>query len=143
MEIHLVHYGRLPGLNEMINSNRTNRYLGAKVKSGWMHELAHEFLRQAGGKRISRHATAYLKFFEKDARRDDDNVIGGGCKVVLDALTIAHIIVDDSPKFIHVLPERFTLSGKKEQREKEARIEILLVEDQEESDAGEETNKRS
>lgn len=129
MRLYLVHFGRLPGMNEMINTNRTNRYLGSKVKTGWTHELSNEFALQAAGRKMSKHATAFLYFFEKDNRRDDDNVIGGGCKVVLDALTNAGIIEDDSPKWLHVVPERFTISGSKEQKEKLARIEIWLVED--------------
>lgn len=127
--LELVYYGRLPGMNEMINANRTNRYIGAKVKSGWSHELSAEFAAQAAGRKMTRHATAYLYFWEKDNRRDDDNVIGGGCKVILDALTMAGIIPDDSPKYLHVVPERFTVSGSRAEKEKYARIEIVLEED--------------
>lgn len=128
--LHLVHYGRLPGMNEMINANRTNRFLGAKVKSGWMHELAMELAAQAKGEKMRRHATAYLCFWEKDNRRDDDNVIGGGCKIILDALTNAGIIEDDSPKYLHVIAERFTVPGSPEVKKAHARIEIFLWEDE-------------
>lgn len=131
MEIHLVHYGRLPSMNEMLNANRTNRYIGAKIKAGWTHDLAQEFKIQAAGRKMERHATCHITFYERDAKRDDDNVVSGS-KFVLDALTMAGIIEDDSPKFIHMQAERFTLVGKKADRERLARIEVYLEESDEE-----------
>lgn len=125
--IKLIWYGRLPGLNEIINASRTCWQVGAKMKQEDMSELALVFKSQAKGKKFAEHVTAYIRFYEKDRRRDDDNVIGGGCKVVLDALTKAGIIIDDSPKYLHVIPERITLKGTAKEREKMARIEVDLV----------------
>lgn len=125
--IKLVWHGRLPGLNEMVNANRTCWQIGAKIKKSDQEELAMVFRSQAKGKKMEAHATAYIRFYEKDKRRDDDNVIGGGCKLVMDALTKAGIIQDDSPKWLHVRPERFTLEGTRAERERGARIEIDLL----------------
>lgn len=126
-EILLVHYGRLPGLNEMVNANRTCWYMGAKMKKGDQRDIAADFLEQARGRTMKEPCTVRLDFYEKDNRRDDDNVIGGGCKVILDALTKAGIIMDDSPKWVHVLAERHTCLGAAADREKAARIEVDLI----------------
>lgn len=132
MSIELTYYGRLPGLNELINMNRTNKYFGAKVKRGDQRELANIFYLQSKGERLTGHATVYIRFYEKDNRRDDDNVIGGGCKILLDAMTFAKIIPDDSPKYVHLKAERITLEGSAKYREQNARIEIDIVPDGEE-----------
>lgn len=126
-EIKLVHYGRLPGLNEMVNANRTCWYMGAKMKKGDQRDLIYDFLEQANGRKMEEPCTVRVDFWEKDNRRDDDNVIGGGCKVVFDALTKAGIIRDDSPKWVHVLAERHTCTGGTKEREKDARIEVRLI----------------
>lgn len=132
MSLSLTYYGRLPGLNEMFNVNRSNKYMGAKMKKFGQRELANLFFFQAGGKKATGHSTVYIRFYEKDNRRDDDNVIGAGCKLILDALTAARLIPDDSPKYVHLISERFTVKGSAKHRIQNQRIEIDIVPDGEE-----------
>lgn len=129
MSIALTYYGRLPGLNEMIGINRSNKFMGAKMKKGGQQELANIFYLQANGEKITGHSTVYIRFYERDNRRDDDNVIGGGCKLLLDALTQAKIVPDDSPKYVHLKAERFTVTGSQKYRARNSRIEIDIVPD--------------
>lgn len=147
--LELVYKGRLLGVNEFINANRiigelkTRReifgaknqrrkkfFLGWQAKKAIQDELAAEFVKQAAGAKFTGHCSVYIAFFEKDNRRDDDNVTGGA-KFVMDALTQAGIIPDDSPKYCHVISERFTLTGSAEERESGARIEIKIISDAE------------
>lgn len=104
-----VYYGQLPGLNEIIAENRRNRFAGAKQKKAWRRELEMFFrteMNRRGEHGFQEHVTVKVSFYEPDKRRDDDNVFGG-LKILLDAMQDARIIPNDSPKYCHVLPERF------------------------------------
>lgn len=115
--------GRLPSLNEMISANRTSRYKGAELKRKYQKPLERSFKSQAHGRKIENHADVRIWFYEPfdgKHRRDDDNVIAG-TKFILDALVQCGILKDDNPKFVHVIPERFTDC-------KQCRIEIEVEE---------------
>lgn len=128
--IKLIYYGRLPGNNSLINCNRANKYYAAKIKKDTQRDLAMIFRAQAKKQKpIETHCTAYLTFWERDNRRDDDNVWSGGSKVIMDSIVWAGILKDDSPKYVHVLPERLTCAGNHQEKIKNERIEIMLVED--------------
>ena len=105
-KISLTFSGRLPGINEIVRENRTNRYAGAKQKRDVQARIAHtwRFLR---GVRFEKRVLVRVRFYEEDNRRDDDNVFGG-LKFILDTLQKMGVIKNDGPKCVHVLPERFT-----------------------------------
>lgn len=107
MTLQLVYQGRLPGTNEMIGAANRNRHKWNQVKASHEKELRLAFLLQAGRRRMDGKSLAVVKFYEKDHRRDEDNVIGGGCKLIFDALKEAGIIPDDSQKYIHLNAEVF------------------------------------
>jgi len=92
--------------------------------------LVGEFRAQAKGEKFLGHVSVYIAFWEKDNRRDDDNVTGGA-KFVMDALTQAGIITDDSPKYCHVISERFTLMGTPAERAGNERVEVRILPDEE------------
>lgn len=79
-------YGRLPGLNEYIDAERQSRYKAAALKS------QSEKLVMACARRDLRkwraHGPVYMRYtwYERDRRRDKDNVSGYGRKVIQDAL---------------------------------------------------------
>ena len=108
----LTYKGKLPSLNELIKAGRTNRYVGAKVKKELTQDLAWIFKSQARGKKYQNHVTISIHCYEGNLRRDDDNVLSGACKVILDALQVAGIIPNDSPKYVHLRPERFQSEDK-------------------------------
>lgn len=106
----LIYEGRLPGMNEIVAANRASRYMGAGMKKQAEEDLRLQWSFQERRK-FPGPVVVKVRFYEKDLRRDDDNVFGG-LKFILDALTTAGIIRDDSPKWCHVLPERFTDRGR-------------------------------
>ena len=108
----LTYKGKLPSLNELIKAGRTNRYVGAKVKRDLTQNLAWIFKAQARGKKYTDKVTIAIHCYEGNLRRDDDNVLSGACKVILDALQVAGIIPNDSPKYVHLRPERFQSKDK-------------------------------
>jgi Holliday junction resolvase RusA-like endonuclease len=75
------------------------------MKKRYTQELADVFRSQTQ-ERFKSHVTVTVYFYEDSMRRDDDNVISG-LKFVLDGLVTAGILKDDSPKYCHVIAERF------------------------------------
>lgn len=111
----LVLKGRLPCLNDVINTNRTNRYAGATLKREIQDSIALALTNQVK-KRYTGKVIIFIRYFEKDNRRDEDNVMSGA-KFILDALQEMKVIKNDSRKYVHLLQEVFT-------DKKEPRIEI-------------------
>ena len=104
-ELHLVSPGNLPGLNDIIDANRKGWAVGARQKRDVQQKLARLWM-FSKMKRFTRPVVIKVRFFEKNLRRDDDNVFGG-LKFILDTLQILGVIKNDSPLYVHVLPERF------------------------------------
>lgn len=107
--------GRLPSMNDIIDVARRNTYCSAKLKKDQQERL--EWIMKAQmakngqtGLKFTQKAYIKVMFFEPfngHFRRDDDNVIAG-CKFILDALQELGIIKNDNPKYVHLVPERFT-----------------------------------
>lgn len=115
----LVLKGRLPCLNDVINTNRTNRYAGATLKREIQDSIALALTNQVK-ERYTGKVIIFIRYFEKDNRRDEDNVMSGA-KFILDALQEMKVIKKDSRKCVHLLQEVFTDKGK-------PRIEIEIEE---------------
>lgn len=85
--------GPLPGLNEIIGAANRNRHIYAKMK----RELTESIALRARAARLIRPERADLCFvwYERDRRRDPDNVAGGGRKFILDGLVKAGVLQGD------------------------------------------------
>lgn len=114
-------YQKLPSTNEVITTNRLNRYAGNNLKKKVQTGLCYCFSEQTKAKYDS-HVTLTVRFYEPDKRRDEDNVIAG-LKFIQDALVCMKILKDDSQKYVHVLPEVFVDT-------ENPRIEIDIEEDE-------------
>lgn len=118
----LIFRDRLPGMNEINNANRRNPYVGAKMKKETQEGLMwiwNKYKNQTFQKKVN----IRIHFYEPNERRDEDNVMAGGMKVILDALQKLNIIKNDSQKYVHVVPEVFV-------DRKNPRIEIDIEEGQ-------------
>ena len=93
---------RLPGLNEVINANRRNKYLGAKLKRE-TEEIIGQYItiaRLKGTlKPVNYPIQLDIKWHESTQRRDVDN-IESGVKFCLDALQKTGIIINDSRRYV-------------------------------------------
>jgi len=94
--------GRLPGLNELLAGKASqngswNRY--NQLKQQWYGQI--RMLCQA--KRVAEIGPGYFSFLfcEPDRRRDPDNVVAGGVKLLFDSLVGAGVMAGDS--WNHVL----------------------------------------
>ena len=85
----------MDGLNELIDANRADRQVGARVEREnveWCRYFAVRAMRDQGWAPMQEKSDAvpcrvHIAFVEANRRRDVSNIYGGGCKYVLDALT--------------------------------------------------------
>lgn len=123
----LYYEGRLPTLNEYINSVNRSRWAGAGLKRKYTNRLARVFKKEARGDAFHGHVTVFITFFEGTARRDDDGVMHG-MKYILDALRLAGIIENDSPKYCHVMPSVFKSRRQDKKGKPQDYIQIVIIE---------------
>ena len=104
--------GRLPGLNELIEANRMNRYAGAALKKE-TDTLIRLCIRTARGRGecwpVRDQCAVLFYWFERNHRRDLDNIFSAK-KFVLDAMTAEGLIKNDSQRYVGALADRFTLA---------------------------------
>lgn len=112
-DLTLVFDDKLPSMNEIIDKNRTNRYAGANLKKSFSKIVGTVFKQQAKGIRFDTHVTVTVHVYEANLKRDDDNVLFGASKIILDVLQSLGIIKNDSPKWCHLVMERFQSIDKK------------------------------
>jgi Holliday junction resolvase RusA-like endonuclease len=86
--------GKLPSLNEVINEGRTSIRWAARQKKKWTEATAWQIHIQRVP-HIIKPIVIRLTWFAKDKCTDPDNICGGGCKILLDALQMAHVIDND------------------------------------------------
>lgn len=111
--------GRLPSLNDIVNSSRGNYYKANNQKKQAQRDIA----LQLPKKKVTKYPVEIrVTFFEPTSRRDVDGVIAGGCKVLLDAMVHKGILVDDSRKYVsQIIPLVYTDRNN-------PRIEIEVIE---------------
>ncbi len=122
MEYLLIIPGRLDNLNDYISAERTNRYKGAKLKANG-ESIVCCAIRQCM-KNIHIKAPVFMEYswYEKDKRRDLDNISSFGRKVIQDALVHAGVLQNDGWKEIVGFSDSFHVDNK------DPRIEVLIRE---------------
>ncbi len=106
--------GRLPGLNEYITAERTNRYKGAAMKRQ-AENVVIAAAKKLGKWRPDGPVRMVYNWFEPDRRRDKDNISSFGRKVIQDALVKGGWLKNDGWKEIAGFEDRFSV-GKKNPR---------------------------
>lgn len=109
--------GRLPGMNEIVNAARYNRFAGAKQKRDETERCAMWALQLTPFKDAVR---LFIRWIEPNLRRDVDN-IQGGVKFVLDGLVHAGKLPNDSRKWVKGIAHEFP-----EPDSKNPRVEVTL-----------------
>lgn len=103
MQYYFMINAKLPSLNEYINACRRNKYQAAKFKRD-VEELVGWAIIEAKSKKMlqptCKPVIVKIDFYEKTKKRDVDNIIAGGSKVILDTLVKHQIIKDDSRKYV-------------------------------------------
>lgn len=115
---------KFPSLNEYINAERRNRFLGAKMKKEWT-ELVTNIIIEARGS-TAEYVAVFpigIKFIvhEQNTRRDIDNVSSMVSKFCLDGMVRANVLPDDSQKYVNKIECDLVVDGK-------VGVEILINE---------------
>lgn len=98
--------GTLPGLNELIEAERRNRFIGAKLKKQY-EAVVMRAARSLGNVEFEEPVYMVYHWYEKDRRRDKDNICAFGRKVIQDALVKARFLRNDGWKNIAGVEDRF------------------------------------
>lgn len=114
--------GRFPGLNEMTNANRTNKFAGSKQKKKYTNLVAWECKAQKL-KPLKKKINVEFLWRCKNKRRDKDNIMAGQ-KYIFDGLQVAGIIANDGWGEIGDINHKFKI-------DKNEGVEVLLKEVQE------------
>lgn len=114
--------GKLPGLNDYIDAERTNRHKGAKMKADIGNTIAVEIRQCMRGVRIKSPVFMEYLWIEPNRRRDLDNISSFGRKVIQDALVSTGVLKNDGWKHIVGFSDRFEVD------KEHPRIEIIIRE---------------
>lgn len=122
MEYQLTIPGRLDNLNDYILAERSNRYKGANLKEENQKIALFEIYRQLPKVRVTGPVKMHYRWYEKNRRRDLDNISSFGRKVIQDALVQAGVLPDDGWKYIKGFTDEFYVDAEN------PRIEVILKE---------------
>lgn len=118
-ELILTIPGRLPGMNEYQNACRSHWASGAMMKSDAQQICELSMAKARRSKAHFDRADIAITWYEKNKRRDKDN-ISFGRKFIFDALQSMGILENDGWKQIRRITEQFEVD------KNNPRIEILL-----------------
>ena len=122
MHYTLIIHGRLDNLNDYIKACRTNQYKGSHLKAKNENKVQAEIYEQFGRLRITHPVRMSYRWYEKDRRRDLDNVSSFGRKVIQDALVETRVLRNDGWKEITGFSDEFYVD------KKNPRIEVEIEE---------------
>ena len=114
--------GRLPGLNEYTDSTRTHKQKGADMKRHFQNIVGWHIRAQLHNKVIDKPVFLLFTFYERDRRRDHDNVSSFARKVIQDALVKCGTLHDDGWDYVTGYMDRFAVDAK------DPRIEVHFIE---------------
>lgn len=89
---------RLPGLNEYQNACRRHPLHGAAMKKQAIQQIM-TYLTPV--EKLSWPAQFEIIYTEPNKKRDIDNIMGFGAKVILDAFVKAGFLPDDGPSYVN------------------------------------------
>ncbi len=122
MEYLLTIPGKLHNLNDYISAERSNRYVGGQMKKADQNIVIHYAKKQLKGITIENPVFMEYAWYEKDKRRDCDNISSFGRKVIQDALVETGVLKGDGWKYVVGFSDRFEVDRDN------PRIEILIRE---------------
>lgn len=113
---------KLPSLNDVIEANRTNRFMGAKFKKDIEEAIGWSIRSALTRKTLYKPKKAVVVRFtwtEPNRRRDCDN-IASAKKFILDALVKMRVLENDTQKFVVGFYDIFEIG-----KEYSVRVELI------------------
>lgn len=114
--------GRFPSLNEYIEANRIHKQKGNKMKKQSQEEIAVQLMEQLRHLHIDKPVRMEYTYYEKNKKRDLDNISSYFRKVFQDTLVNCKIIHNDSWHYITGFSDDFFVDSKN------PRIVIKIIE---------------
>lgn len=117
--------GNFASLNDFIDANRTGKSRwnkGNTMKQTDQLRIVKDLRRQLRGRKIIAPVFLRYQYFEKNRRRDLDNISGYFHKVFQDALVAGHVLPNDSWTYIVGFSDDFFVDRKN------PRIEVEIIE---------------
>ena len=105
-------HDRLPGLNEYINACRRNAHAGATFKQRDQDFVSWWIRQEIKSYHVKGPVFMVYKWYEKDRRRDLDNISSYGRKIIQDALVQCKILPDDGWRYITGFTDEFYVDKK-------------------------------
>jgi len=122
LEYLLVIPGRLDNLNDFIRADKSSRYKGGELKAN-NERIVSAYIEQClRGVKIQKPVYMEYAWFEKNKRRDLDNISSFGRKVIQDALVNKGVLKNDGWEHIVGFSDRFDVDTQN------PRIEVLIRE---------------
>ena len=122
VEYKLIIPGRLDGLNKFIGANRSNLCAGNNMKKRNERTVRKSIESCLNGVRIEKPVFMEYIWYERDMRRDLDNISSFGRKVIQDALVGAAVLKGDGWKYVVGFSDRFEVD------KENPRIEVKIME---------------
>lgn len=122
MEYKLIIPGRLDGLNKFIGANRSNSCAGNNMKRRNERTVKKYIESCLHGVRIENPVFMEYTWYERNMRRDLDNISSFGRKVIQDALVDAAVLKGDGWKYVVGFSDRFEVD------KMNPRIEVKITE---------------
>ena len=97
--------GRLPGLNEIVDAARGNRFSGATQKKK-ATTLCGQWIMASRVPAFTVPVSIHFQWFEPNRRRDLDNIVAGS-KFILDALVVTGRLPNDGRAWVRALAHTF------------------------------------
>ena len=117
----LIIKGKLPGLNDLREAERTHRQAGARLKRSAEELIRWQIKVQLRGQ-FERPVRLNYTFYEPNRKRDKDNISGFAHKVIQDSLVKERILKNDGWEYIDSYTDHFAVD------KKNPRIEISIEE---------------
>lgn len=105
----LVIPGPLPGLNDYIDANRANRNKGANLKRSTQKIVELCAKKQLRGFKPKCPVWMTYTWYERNRKRDKDNISSGGRKVIQDGIVKAGVLKNDGWADIEGFSDRFAV----------------------------------
>lgn len=115
---------QLPGLNDYIGALDKSRHAGAALKKEAQRTV--EWCAKAQLRKFRPTGPVWMKYtwYERNRRRDKDNISSFGRKVIQDGLVKAGVLGNDGWKHIYGFSDHFQVD------EKHPRVEVEIIETQ-------------
>lgn len=123
MDNYFVIQGKLPGLNQVLNKNRSSKWSGSQIKHATDTAICWQIRTQMGTGRCRKPSgpcRIRIEWHEATRRRDLDNIFSAK-KFILDAMQKMGVLEGDGQKYVVGLRDDFYL-------DKDERIIVQIIE---------------